>query len=251
MPAALSHVASPCRRLPYALCLLCCASILFAAVGCGTSEYERRLGQAVSKAKAESKWNNIYGPQDLADTPVSVRVPRMFTEPPLVENAQINGKPVDNRRVKPILFDFPGLKLTYEMLVDDPPNGKVPCYCYVGAIAVPAGQPRNLSADVLADLQKKGPFDQQPAWADFQGEMPNGQNVPWKKLRVTSQQEFYTVNQAGQEQYVQLPGLLEIYFHEEAGQQILVAWRMPVTIEGKTELVKWAPVVAGCVSVKK
>jgi hypothetical protein len=248
MPVAESRVALPFRRSLNSLAPLCCFLFLFALTGCGTSEYERRLNTGASKAQAESKWNNLYGPQDLADTPVSVRLPKMFTDSPLVVGVPVGGKPVDDRRVKPMLFDFPGLKLTYETLVEDPQAGKLPCYCHVGAVAGAAGQ---LSAAVLADLQNKGPFDQQPTWSDFQAETSDGKTIACKKLRVTGQQDFYTLNKAGQEQYQQLPGLLEVYVHEEAGQQVLIAWRMPVSIEGTVALAKWAPVVAGSVSIKK
>ena len=257
MLAEKSRLASPHRRwlnvlstLHFPLSTLSCLLFPFVLAGCGTGEYERRLEIGVSKAKAESKFNNLYGPQELADTPVSVRLPRMFTDSPLVEGALVNGQPVDERRVKPMLFPLPWLKLTYETLVEDPQGVKLPCYCYVAAVDIAGGQARALDSSLKLELQKQAQFDLVD-WADFQGESADGRGNQWKKFRFTCQQEFRTVNKAGQEQYVQLPGLLEIYLHEEAGQQVLIAWRMPASIEGKVELAKWTPVVAGCVSVKK
>ena len=45
--------------------------------------------------------------------------------------------------------------------------------------------------------------------------------------------------------------MLEVYLHEEAGHYVLIAWRMPSSIEQQVDLAKWAPLVAGRVSVKK
>jgi len=68
---------------------------------------------------------------------------------------------------------------------------------------------------------------------------------------MESQQDFRTLDKAGQEKYAQMPGLLEIYVQEEAENYVFIVWRMPKSIEQKVELSKWAPIVAGCVSIKK
>src|SRR3972149_6811272 len=88
-------------------------------------------------------------------------------------------------------------------------------------------------------------------WVDFQGETPDGKGNQWKKLRFTNQQEFFTIDTTGQERFVQMPGVLEVYLHEEAGYCIAIAWRVPASIEQTVDLAKWAPLAAGCVSVKK
>ena len=97
------------RPLPSPLSLLLCGLLFFCVLlGCGTGEYEQRLADRVLEAQQESKFNNLYAPQELPQTPVSVRMPTMFKDSPLVDGAQVGGKPVDPRRVKPGLFSFPG-----------------------------------------------------------------------------------------------------------------------------------------------
>ena len=230
--------------------LLCGVFFLSLIFGCGTGEYERRLADRVHRNQQESKFNNLYAPQELPKTPVSVRMPTMFKDSPLVEGAQVGGKPVDPRRVKPGLFELPWLKLTYEGFIDDPNTGKLPYYCYLGAVNMAGGQVRDPAGAILAELKNKQQFDIQE-WAPFSGETPEGRGNQWKKLRFTAPQEFFTINKARQEQFQNLPGVLEVYLHDEAGYYVLIAWRMPGSIEQQVELAKWAPLVAGSVSIKK
>jgi hypothetical protein len=226
------------------------AIVLLVMLGCGTGEYERRLDNQISQLRNGSKSKDLYAPQELPKTPVSVRVPLMFKDSPLVEGAQVNGKLIDPRRVKPMLFPLPWLRLTYEGFIDDPEVGKLPCYCYLGAVDVAGGQARDFTANTLKELKTK-PGANVVDWADFTGGTPDGHGNPWKKLRFTGPQEFFTIGKNNQEQFQTMPGVLEIYVHEEAGQYVLVAWRMPAKIEQTVELAKWAPLVAGSVSVKK
>jgi len=46
-----------------------------------------------------------------------------------------------------------------------------------------------------------------------------------------------------------MPGVLDIFLHEEAGLLVVIAWRMPESIE--PYVAKWEPLVAGCVNVKR
>ncbi len=233
------------------ICLSLTLLFLLIIQGCGTGEYERRLDEGLTQAKANSKFNGLYGPQPLPDTAVSVRIPKMFKDPPLVEGAQVNGKPVDVRRIKPGLFPFPFLKYTYETYVDDAGGVKLPCYCYVGAANAAGGRVRNPKSDIDVSFQKKAEFESLTNWMDFQGETPEGRGNAWKKIRIECQQDFRTLDKAGQEKNAQLPGIMEIYLHEEAENYVIIVWRMPKSIEQKVELAKWAPIVAGCVTVKK
>jgi hypothetical protein len=231
--------------------------LLLALVGCGTGEYERRLnnrGERLRKeqerAQKESKFNDLYDWLKLTDVPaVSVRVPVLFKDPPLVEGAQVNGKVVDVRRVKPVQFDLPWLKLTYEGFVDGA-DGKTPYYCYVAAAEMPADQLQTFQGTVSAALNAK-PHDSLVDWADYQADTPDGKQIAWKKLRFVGPQEFVTLDAGGQEQFKNLPGVLEVYVHEEAGICVLIAWRAPSSIEQQIDLPKLASAVAGCVSVKK
>jgi hypothetical protein len=180
----------------------------------------------------------------------------MFKDPPLVEGVLVGGKPVDARRLTPTVAKLPGLKLTYEAFVDGPDGGKLPYYCYLGAAEIAGRQARDpekaFKDQCLAvrdELAKQPQYDSLTDWVDFQGVTPEGRGNQWKKIRFVSQQQFVGFSKAGQEQIKTLPGVLEIYLHQEAGYLIAIAWRMPVSIEQKVDLAKWAPLVAGCVSI--
>ena len=162
----------------------------------------------------------------------------------------MNGKPVDLRRVKPTIVTLTDLKLTYEAF-EDVSGGMLPYYCYVGAILRASCQysdPLGMMRDELAKLNPKGA---PPVWTDFQIELGEGQTAQWKKLRFVGPQEFLQIDKSGQRQLNVMPGMLEIYCHDEAGYLFIIAWRMPLSIEEKVGLAKWAKLVASCVSVKQ
>jgi hypothetical protein len=221
--------------------------------GCGTGEYEERLDKRhADKMKLEKKFSQLYAPQEVPGTQISVRLPKtIFKDPPLVEGAPVGGKPVDIRRVKPDkLVTIPGLKLTYEGFVE---NGgvKLPYYCYVGAVAVSTGEIVDRGGKIQAELAAQPQHDTLTNWESFLAKTPDGHENQWMKLRfVNKNQEFFTVDKAGQEQFKTMPGVLEVYLHAEPGYGVMIAWRMPTSIEGKVDLAKWAALVAGCVSVK-
>ena len=254
-------LASPYRRpanrlslFPLFLFFLCYLLVFSLLSGCGTGEYERRLEQRhAAKARLEKKLSVLYAPQDVPGTQVSVRLPKtLFLEPPLVEGVPVDGKPVDVRRVKPEkLVTIPGLKLTYEGFVDNE-GVKLPYYCYVGVIDVPIGQiVDDPSIKMRAELAGQQQQDTLGNWQDLQVETPDGQESVWKKLRSENSQEFYTLDKAGQGQFKSMPGVLEICIHAEAKYVIVIAWRMPTSIEKNINLEKWATLVAECVNVKK
>ena len=63
--------------------------------------------------QAAAKFDKLGDPQNVPGTPVSIRIPRAFTSPPLAEGA------ADARRVKPGIVTIPGLKLTYEGFIEE------------------------------------------------------------------------------------------------------------------------------------
>ena len=222
--------------------------------GCGTGEYERRLeDRHAEKARLDSKLSGLYSPLVVPGTQISVRMPKsMFPDPPLVEGALVGGKPVEVRRVKPQkLVTIPGLKLTYEGFMENE-AGKLPYYCYVGVMDVPIEQiAEDPSVKMRAELSAQQPPPALTAWQDVTLETPEGQATSWRKLRAEASQEFYTLDKAGQGEFKNLPGIMEIYFHAEAKTIVVLAWRVPASIEKKVDMQKWATLVAECLSVKK
>ena len=136
--------------------------LLTVLVGCGTSEYERRLSGRDARLKAQSaaKFNDMGDAQKLADTNVSVRGPKKMT-------ALSEGKD-DPRRIKPGDIPIPGLKQTYEGLVQDSTGGQLPFYCYVGVIPTPMQQLVAQIQTGLSAAKMNGPFN----WTDLQAETP-------------------------------------------------------------------------------
>lgn len=253
MALAMTHHSplSDCRRsLPtihYPLATL----LLLALVGCGTGEYERRLNNRLNQMRKESKFKDLYDWLQLPDMPaVSVRLPLLFKDPPLVEGAQVDGKVVDLRRVRPEWLILPGLMLTYEGFVDAA-EGKVSYYCYVGAMETHGVEVLDPKSRILREGLDGQQHEALTDWTDFQAQTPVGQTVSWKKLRFVGPQEFFTVDKRGREQFKTMPGVLEIYLHQENGYLIAIAWRMPTSIEQQVDLSKVAAAVAGCARVKK
>jgi hypothetical protein len=176
----------------------------------------------------------------------------MFKDPPLVEGAVVGGKPVEVARVKPPQVMLPGLKLTYELLVDDPDGRKMPLYCYVGAVDLTKEKEKDQAAAIYKQLAGGNPKpDSLTQWSDFQAQSPDGKTVAWRQIRCEGKQEFRGKDKAGQDQPFNEPGILEIDLREEGNYLIVIAWRAPKSIEQKAELAKWPPLVAGCAVVKK
>jgi hypothetical protein len=215
--------------------------------GCGTGEYEQRLAKRSSRAPVMN-FNELYQPQALPDVPVSVRVPVVFKDPPLVAGVPgKDGNPLDPRRIQPNLFELSWLKFTYEGFIDNPNGAKTPFYCYVAAVNKAANNLPDPMPGWRAELAGRG--GNVTEWADFQGQTPDGRSIPWKTIRFTGPQDFWTG--PGPDQFAPMPGVLDIYLHNEANYYILFAWRVPSAIEQQVNSAKWATMMAGCVEVKQ
>ena len=109
---------------------------------------------------------------------------------------------------------------------------------------------QNVATQLRDELAKKFPRGLTD-WADVPCETPEGQTIQWRKLRLLGKQEIYYKDKAGKEHYpANNDCVLEIYLYEKGGQVVIVAWRMPASIEQNVGLGKLAPLVAGSVSVK-
>jgi hypothetical protein len=219
---------------------------LFFCGGCGTGEYEQRLDKRINELKTSSKFNILSPPMDVPGTQVSIRVPEVFKNTPLTEGAMVDGKAVDSRRVKPNLIDIPDLKLTFEGFIEDANKGKQPYYLYVAVSSGPtiATLPRTTRDSLSEKLNNTSELTD-----DYRAQKPEGGEVSWKQCRSTGNQEFYYVLPNTEGQFIQMPGSLELLFHDENNTLVTLAWRMPAGIEQSEDFKSWINLVAGSVKV--
>lgn len=214
----------------------------FFCPGCGTGEYEARLSARIASLQSRAKASELQPPKDLPETQLTFRLPNVFAGPPLVEGE------FDARRAKPVVITLPGLKFAYENMVQDAVGGSLPYYLFVGSVAGQSAQ--NVAAAIENDLKGVAQKESLSEWTNFEGRTVAGDVNQWRKIRFTGPQEFYYKNKDGQEQFLSMAGLLEIHLHEEAGAVVILAWRMPTSIEPNVDLAKWVPMVAGNVRAK-
>jgi hypothetical protein len=217
-------------------------------LGCGTGEYERRLEGRIVSLKTGSKFNILSPAIDIPGASLSIRIPQEFNITPLSEGEMLDGKPIDGRRVKPAVIDIPDLKATFEGSINDRDDGKQSYYLYV---AVSKGANRgNLPKLMQADLASK--FNNTSQLAVLQAPTPEGRSIDWQQCRGTGNQLFYYVlpPPGGEGQFRQMPGAVELLFHEENDALIILVWRMPTGIEGARDFKSWIQLVAGCVNLK-
>lgn len=212
---------------------------------CGTSEYQRRLEDRIKELKTGSKFNILSPPVKVPGTSVSLRVPQDFNDQTLTEGAVIDGKPVDLRRVKTNLIDIPDLKLTFEGFIVDASGGKQPFYLYV-AVSTDPGK-MNFTRNIHAELS--GKFNNTTGLTDYQVQTPEGRTSDWKTCRATGNQVFYYVTPNGDSSFRQMSGVMELLIHDENETLVILAWRMPSTLEQSKDFKTWINLVAGCVKV--
>ncbi len=201
-------------------------------LGCGTGEYESRLGTR----KQTSKFDDFSAAEELPGTKVSVRVPSRFGLAPAH----------DDKRFTPVVFHLPGLKRTWEAFVKDASGGEQPYYCYFGVSAEPAANVMNSIRNELGNHPNCDIVE----WQDFQGEKPDGRGNSWRKLRFLADQPFFYRDKDGKERvHPSLRGLLEVYVHESAGTTVIMAWRMPAALEASVGLSDLARLTAGSITV--
>ncbi|MEE8451593.1 MAG: hypothetical protein V3R99_06745 [Thermoguttaceae bacterium] len=218
--------------------------LLVSVFGCGTREYEQRLGGAVQQLKQESVFADMKPSAALSGA--TVKIPNSFQSEPLTEATQIAGAPIDPRRVKPPNINIPGLQVTYEESLVDGAGGKRSYYCYLATIDTTTQG----NADPL-DLMRR---QAQTAFPRTTGTVepvqcatPQGNTNEWKRLRSTGDQEFYYVDRNNNADFRTMPGAMEFYSRQEGNTIILIGWRIPTDGSGKglVDIETWAKLVAG------
>jgi hypothetical protein len=237
-------------RLCYSSVIAAFSIALFS--GCGSGDYESKLEKRISELKTGSKFNILSAPMNVSGTSVSVRVPQEFGPSPLTEGAIVEGKAVDQQRLKPMVVELPDLKMTFEGFIPDRVEGKIPYYLYVSVYS--GANKANIIRSLQGELSSK--FPDAGALSDVQAPTPEGRISTWKKCRGTGNQIFYyvkpPVNGApGEGVPTQMPGLLELWLHEENDILVVLAWRMPTGIDSNIDLKLKSEMTAGCVKVNQ
>jgi hypothetical protein len=217
--------------------------LLSLCLGCGTGEYESRIGQHRGGGAASGV--DLGPAEELAGTRVSIRMPACVSLLPA--NA-------DPKRSRVIPIPIPGLQQrTYEGFAPDASEASIPFYCHVIAIETAKVPGQNIASVVQGALGKLQP-GATPQWTDFQATSPEGKESKWQMMRVTlPQEEFYYREKGGKESTRSLPCLVEAYVHEEAGFSVALIWRLPSMIEqnaGNVGLTQLTKPTAGGVSIK-
>ncbi len=236
--------------------------------GCGTGEYESRLNGGLSSLKKGSAFQQLYDAAPLADTPVMIRVPKVFSKS-FREGSVVNGKPVDPRRAKPLAVDLLGaVKIAYEAFIPDSDGTEKSYYLYLAAIKAEDAEKARLTATRaqstfkatgVAKMQRSGKLfsflekafpGKVDNWQDVQCPTFDGNELTWQKLRATGNQEFFCIDRNKQQRYSSLPGSLELYVRQEGDLLVFIIWRVPTSIESQAKLAELAPLVAGSVTTK-
>jgi hypothetical protein len=214
--------------------------------GCGSGDFEQRLDNRINALKTGSKFNILSPAIDVPGTQLSIRLPQDFKNPPLTADANVDGKPVDPKRLKPNVTDVVELKATYEGFIEDKNHGKQHYYLYISVSTDKTREfyPKNLQSDLVQKINDATPLN------DITAQTPEGRTVDWKECRATTNQLFYYVLPSGEGKFVTLPGTVDAYFHDENGALVTLIWRWPTSIEQSIDIKSWADLVAGCVKVK-
>jgi len=226
--------------------------------GCSSRDYEHSMQSGLDDLRHRTALAKLYGtPADLPGTHLSIRVPRAFNMS-FQEGSVQDGKPIDERRVKIPGLTFPGLAVTYEARVEDSAGGRIPYYLHV--FAIPRDDTRKfLSASLVAsrpdttgDLYhqiEKAFADTHSSWVQIDCPTPNETQLAWQCLRVRGEQPFHYLRSDGRELYAKMPCLLEVYARSEGAYLVLLAWRVPTSVEDAAGIAELGRLVAGTLKV--
>jgi len=167
----------------------------------------------------------------------------------------LDDKPVDERRVKIRGLPLPGLAITYEGRVTDSAGGQIPYYLHL--FVIERGKAEKLISSKPAGVQildNSGKLYQdfltmcpglKDSWVEVSCSTPRGEQIAWQKLRATGEQELHYLDRAEKEAYAKFPCAVEVYARVEGDYLVLIAWRVPTSVEQSVEVAELAPLVAG------
>ncbi len=209
--------------------ILACASVAVLASGCGVSHYNRLVRKRAARLRGEVKFKGLYQPTKIPDTPLSIRIPMIFSDSYTAESPHPDdGAQIRPDRLAPPFLPLPGMKLTYENTATAPDGSKQPFYCYLAAVTSQAGQAERYAGELLTRLKQTFP-NAPDAWEVVDAESPTGFAVHWQKIRTSGPQPFL-VKKDGQVAVQSLDGLFELWMHDAGDHVVFVGWRTPSAI---------------------
>jgi hypothetical protein len=207
--------------------------------GCGVSEYDRLMDRRIGTLRAGAKFTNLYGPTQISGTPISIRIPMVYSSSyEETSPHKDDGEVINPDRVQPPFLKLPGFKLCYEGTV--PQDGvKLPHYIYLATVPSQAGDADKLASQLQSQLKEAFP-DAPDTWDRVDVDTPNGFSIPWRKIRVEGDQMFRVKN-AGKVEERKLPATFELWLRDADNYVVLVGWRAPKSIEGTSTATAPAP----------
>ena len=233
----------------FCLALLTAAGCLLICLGsgCGGDYGQKVEDWTGNKASPAGSGTDLYASEEIAGTtpPLTFCRPQVFTGTPMVSGVG------DVRKAKPGLLELPGWKLTCEAFQKLPDNSgnQAAFYCYLAAVPAAAGEKDKLANEFKTKLAGQANKSSLDDWVDFPVDATDGKKV-WRKLRYTGGQEFCVKDKDGAEKFSSMPGTFEIYMLEESGSIVILASRVPSSLEQPIALDKLVQAVAGSVAKK-
>lgn len=217
------------RRSGATLLLLVCI-----AQGCGTGAYRERMEARIAELRKGGGVTNValYAPSQVGDTSLWIRVPRKFTQ------GMTPGAAVNAQRIQPPIT-LPGLKATWEGTVGSD-GRKLPFYCYLAVSDNdPAGAVQREIKQLYAGVDV--------TWS----EVNDSAGRPWKQFRADLEQDWIPQGQDDKElAKVSLDGVFQVNYRQEGSQYMIVAWRVPQSIESAVNLRALIPATLGSLEAR-
>lgn len=228
--------------------------VMLVCAGCGTSRYNSLMNDRIDRLRREEPFTALTAPAEIPGTSVKIGLPKVLPRYATLDtpdSTSPNGK-ISAERVKiSKLFNLPGVYCVYDGEGDLGDGNKAPMACQIAII--PKSAPEAAGLPVMLETLAKSAFpDQALAWEDVQADTISGdQKIPWKKVHFDGELLFdvYPADPSAPMQFKKLPAVAELWWHDGEHCHTLLFWRIPKTLEEKTNLMNQAKLSAGTISV--
>ena len=213
--------------------------------GCGTSQYNAQLTQRIADLERDAPFLQLTAPTEIAGTTVKLSVPKVLTRFITLETPDPAAPSVkiSPERVIFLPLKVPGVYCAYDAEGELSDGSKSPMVCQIAVLPKAA-------VDVAAVAAKAFP-GREIKWEQIEVDAPRGEKkIVWKHLRVDADMPFDVYpKDGGMMQFKNLPGILEVWWHETDDQLVVLTWRIPQEIDEKVKLIELAPRTAGTIVI--